>query len=178
MSVVIDRISLFFKKDFKKKFVIFITIPLASSVIFLADFFLLPEIHKTDVITKIGIVKIPQNVGGTSVRTTRNSGYRYTTATNLKFATPTTRIKSPEIQVTITPLFKTVKAVSTTKKKINLASGFNGLNKVLMLLCNIGMVSSILYVLLTKEITENARLNLLFLNMCTLAVWIYALILY
>ncbi|SIS47065.1 hypothetical protein SAMN05421766_10289 [Zobellia uliginosa] len=178
MNEAVDRFSLFFKKDFKKKFLIFVSIPLLASAVFLVDFFLLPESSTTDSISSISIVTLPQSTGGTSVRSSRPSGYRYTTKTNLKFATSKTRIKSPEIQLTVSPIFKTVKTVSTPKKKIDIASGFSGLNQVLLILCNGSIIISILYTLLTKHITENARLNLLFSNLFLLAIWIYALILY
>ncbi|CAM4120340.1 hypothetical protein [Zobellia nedashkovskayae] len=179
MNETVEKFSLFFKKDFKKKFICFFTIPFLASVIFLVDFFLLPETNTSDIITHISIIKIPSNVGGTSVRVCKVSGYRYITETNLKFSTLNTRIKSSEIKLRVTPLFKTVKAVSSTsKQKIVLASGFSGLNQVLFVLCNGFILVSIIYILLTKHITENARLNLLFSNTFILAVWIYALLLY
>lgn len=175
---VSGKISSLFKKDFKKRFIFFLSIPLLISVLFLVDFFLLPEVNKNDSISYISTIKVPQSAGGTSFRTNRDSGYKYTTEANLKFSTLKLRIKSPEIKLRVTPVFSTVKTVITSEnKKIDLASGFSGLNKLLFISFNSILIISVFYVLLIKKITENARLNLIFLNIFILAIWIYTLIL-
>ncbi|OWW25452.1 hypothetical protein B4Q04_07485 [Zobellia sp. OII3] len=172
------KVNLFFKKRFKTKFLLLVSGPLLASLVFLTDYFILPERQITDVLAYGENVRIPQSAGGTSVRTSKSLGYKYITATNLKFSTLGTPIRSSEVTLTVTPLLKTVKTVDTSKKTVPLASGFNGLNQVLLVLCNSVILISILYVFLSKTITENARLNLVFCNMFLLAIWTYALLLY
>ncbi|SHK01308.1 hypothetical protein [Pseudozobellia thermophila] len=172
------KVSLFFKKGFKTKFLLFVSVPLLASMLFLTDYFILPERQTSDVIAYRQVIKIPQSAGGTSVRTGKVSGYKYTTATKLKFSTSRTPITSSEVTLTTTPVFKTVKTVVASQKTIPLASGFSGLNQVLFILCNGVMVISVIYVFLSRTITENARLNLIYCNTFLLAIWVYALLLY
>ena len=178
MDKVLEKITTFFKKDFKKKFILFFSVPLFASAIFLTDFFFLPEINQTDSISSIMAIKISQSEGGTSMRKRKVRGYRYTTKTNFKFSTLKKRKIESDVELTVTPLFKVVKSVTVDSKKVSLESGFNGLNKLLLICCNSIILLSIFYMILTKKISENARLNLIFLNAFILAVWLYALVLF
>ncbi len=178
INEVSGKINLFFKKDFKKKFTIFLLKPILITILFLADFFLLPEVTINDSISYVSFIKTPQTSQDNSVRANKSIGYKYTTATDLKFSTIETKIESPKIKLTVSPLFKTVKTVITSENiKVDLASGFNGFNKLLLILFNGVILISIVYVNIAKKITENARLNLIFFNLFIIAVWICALIL-
>lgn len=178
INIVSGKISLFFKKDFKKKFTIFLLKPILITALFLVDFFLLPETIVNDSISYVSFINTPQTSQDNSVRANKSIGYKYTTARDLKFSTIETKIESRNIKLTVSPLFKTVKTVITPNNiSVALASGFNGFNKFLLILFNSIMLVSIVYVNLAKEITENARLNLIFFNLFIITVWICALIL-
>jgi len=176
---LLKKIDNFFAKDFKKRFITIISIPLLLSIFFLVDFFLLPEINKTESIAQIQIIQIPKSAGGTSVRTSHNAGYKYITDNNYKFSTSNRRaIESSKIDLSISPVFNTVKTVIIENKKINIESGFNGIQGKLLILCNGIIIISIFCALLIKNITEHSRQNLIFLNIFFFLIWGYALILY
>ncbi len=177
MAAIFDSINNYFKKDFKRQFILYSILPLSLSLIFLFDFLILPEINKSDSISQLSIIKTSQNFNGRSYGSQRDVGYRYFTKNDYTFSSLEDRIQNPKIQLTLSPLFKTVKTVTAVNdRNINLASGFNGLNKLMLLTTNFVILISILYLSIKKEITENARLNIIFLNLLLLIVWIYAMV--
>lgn len=176
---LLKKIDNFFAKDFKKRFITIISIPLLLSAFFLVDFFLLYGISKTDSIAQIQIIQIPKSAGGTSVRTSHNAGYKYITDNDYKFSTSNRRaIESYKIDLSISPVFNTVKTVMIENKKIDIESGLNGIKRIMLVLCNSIIIISIFCALLIKNITERSRQNLIFLNIFFFLIWGYALILY
>ena len=177
--ILLKKIDVFIAKDFKKRFISIISIPLLLSTFFLVDFYLLPEISKTDSISQYQIINIPKSAGGTSARTSHKVGYKYLTNNNYKFSTSSKRaITSHEIDLTISPVFNTVKTVMIENKKTSIESGFNGVKGVLLVLCNGVIIISIFCALMINRITEHSRQNLIFVNIFFFLIWGYTLILY
>lgn len=172
-------IDAFFAKNFKKKFISIISLPLLLTTFFLTDFFLLPEIVETDRISQIYSINIPKSAGGTRVRSSHKAGYKYVTNKNYKFSTLShSMINSPKINITLSPILKTVKTVMIKDIRIDLASGFNGINAVMILFCNFVIIISISYVLFVNNITEHARLSLTYSNLFFFVIWGCVLILF
>jgi hypothetical protein len=175
MKNVFNKIDHFFKMNFKKKFVLFLSIPLLLSTVYCIDYFILPEIEKTDRITRVASLTMARNQGGAFGSTRREIGYRYTTEGNFEFTTYRVNIKTSKVKIKATPLLKNVKEVEANTKKISLQSGFSGLKAGMMLGYNAIALLSVLYILLTKRISENARLNLIFMHVFIFLVWLFVL---
>jgi hypothetical protein len=172
-----NQIDAFFAKDFKRRFIPIIAIPLIISIVFLVDFFLLSERNETDSIVYTQAITLSKSAGGTSAQTSHIAGYKYSTFNNYSFLTSRrTPFKSNKIELTISPIFKTVKSVEMDNKKIKIASGFSGINAVLLILCNTVIIISMLYTLATKKFTEHRRHNLIFVNVFLLLIWAFVLI--
>ena len=178
MNQITNWTSNFFKRNFKKKFLLFIAVPFLVSTAYITDFLLLPEIKKTEKISAFVLITLPQSAGGTSVQRPKNMGFKYITSNGFKFSTMRTRIENPDLEIYVTPLFQTVKRVFSEKKKIQIESGLNGVNGLLMISGNLIMLIAIGYVLFVKAISENARLNLIFLHVCLFGLWIVVIVKY
>ncbi|WP_428742391.1 hypothetical protein [Tenacibaculum sp.] len=173
MDKTTNRINNFFKKDFKKKFITFISIPFMFSALFLADYFFFPEFNKTEKISQVSTIEVSGHHKFSSSNTTTKIGFNYITENNYKFSTTQEkRIIASEIKLKISPIYKTVKTVEIENKRIKLSSGLNGISGILFIICNSSTLISICYTLLTNKITENARLNLIFSNAFIFILWI------
>jgi len=160
---LIESFSNYFKRDFKKQFFAYSIVPVLLSLIFLFDFFLLPEVNETDTVSQFKVLKAGEAI----------TGYKYITKNSFKFSTTDYKIKKNNIRLTISPIFKTVKSITVNNKNIELESGFNGISKMMLITTNFVIVFCIIYLFITKKITENARLNILFLNLLLLILWVY-----
>ena len=171
-----NKIFLFFDKDFKKRVIIFLAIPLLISVLYYIDFCFLKEINIKDRISYIELITVSASAGGTSVRENKRVGYKYHTIKGYHFSTERKRLENHEVHLKITPIFNTVKVVITPNQRIKISSGFNGANQILLIVCNIMILVSISYLLIVDEITQNARLNLIFSNLFMFLIWLYVVI--
>lgn len=175
MHDVTSKIDGFFKSDFNRKFIICISIPFISSLIYLTDVLLLPELKITENISQISSITVTKrNAFGYS--STKKVGYKYNTVNNYKFATLKRYLRVPEVTLTISPVFNIVKAVESQHKKVKIESGFSGINKFIFIICNIIILISLCYTLVTKKITENARMNLIYFNIIMFLLWGYLII--
>ena len=141
--------------------------------VYLIDYKILPSHQITERIEYYKVITIPQSVGGTSSRKNNKKGYKYITASNYKFSTLKSKINDSSITIKVTPLFKTVKSVKTKKRQYNIQSGLNGISGIMTIGVFFTMLVSILYTLLKKKISENARLNLIYSNIFNYILWIY-----
>jgi len=177
VSTIFHNIDHFFKNKFKKKFIYATSSILLLSFLFLMDIYILPGSTKTDVVYSFR--KITQQTGNSWNRSKRTVGYKYTTENEHQFSTSRRGLlKSPKITMEISPITKTVKSVQLNGKPIKLTSGVNGANMVLLISCNLIILISISYITLVKNLSENSRLNLIYLNLFVFSVWIYMLVLY
>lgn len=78
--------------------------------------------------------------------------------------------------MTISPMFNIVKTVESQHKKVKIESGFNGINKFLLIFSNAIILISLCYTFIAKEIAENARLNLIYFNIIMFLLWGYLII--
>jgi len=171
-----NRIDSWFKKDFKKKFIGFLAFPFLLSFIFFFDYYILPGSLQNERLVDFQTITMSQNVGGTSVRNQRVIGYRYFTENDIQFSTMKKRIKSPEVEISLSPLFKTVKSVMADDKAVKIETGINGINGLLFIVCNSSIFIAVCYTLLAKKISENARLNLIYLHLFIFVLWVIVMI--
>jgi len=162
----------FFKKDFKKKFLICASVPFLLSLLYVIDGSLLPERSITDEIASRKKISMSQNEEFMG-RTRRKVGYQYVTEKDYSFSTFVKTIKTKEVEMTISPLFNTVKTVKSESKNIQVQSGFYGMNGVLIMAILISILFCTCYLLLKKTISENARLNIILFNILLFVVWGY-----
>ncbi|WP_024481119.1 hypothetical protein [Cellulophaga baltica] len=172
-----DWINGFIKTNFKRKFLLLIAVPFLLSSLFIIDFLLLPEHHQTESLRNSEWIFLPNHSIASKERS-KHMGYNYTTENDYKFSTLRTKIESSYIEITSSPIFKTVKTVTVEGKEIAIQSGLNGVLGVLMISGNLILLISGSYVLLKQDISQNARLNLSFLSLFLFAIWGYALIEY
>jgi len=133
----------------------------------------LQESKHTDLITQVFKITAPTSEGGTGLRVDKKIGYTYITEQDFKFSTQEKNIGLSEIHVTSSPIFNTVKSVVLKNKQVAISSGFNGISKVILIVCNFTIIISIIYLNSIKKITENARLNLVFLNFFMFLLWLF-----
>ncbi len=170
-----EDLEFFFRKKFKKKFIIIASVPVCLSLLYLIEITLIPGFEVNDQITGIRKITISSNNG--AYRTSRNMGYRHYTEKEYKFSTLSKRIGFKNVEMTVSPITQTVKRVSINGSPVKISSGFKGTNKVLLIIVNCVLILSIAYALLIRQISDNARLNLIFLNLFLLMVWLYILVL-
>lgn len=173
MHDLTSKIDRFFKTSFKRKFIFIITIPLLLSCAFLTDILLLPEFKTTDKISRISTITVTKRDAFGYSSSQKKAGYSYSTIGNYKFSTLKRRLRTPEVTMTISPVFNVVKTVKSQEKRVKIESGFNGINKFMFIFCNTVVVISLCYTFLTKNISENARLNLIYFNIIIYLLWIY-----
>ena len=177
MVELTNRVFHFFEKDFKKRFICFVSIPLILTALFYLDCNYMPTLKINDRISSISLIKVSQSAGGTSSFKSKIVGYKYTTENNNNFSSMSRRIEEPDIVLEISPVFKSVKKVIIANgKEIEISSGLSGISLVLSISCNLSVLLSIGYILLTKEITRNAKLNLVFLNIFMFLIWITVIV--
>ncbi len=176
MNKITDSIHTFFKKDFKKRFLIFISIPFLLSSLYLIDQTLIKDTIIMDTIISIKPIYINQSAGGTPVVESKKRGYKYETINNYRFSTLKYKINESQIQIVTSRIFKTVKTVKTKKGDHEIQSGLNGVNGILIIACFISMLFTIIYLFLRKNISNNSQLNLIFLNIFLITIWIYSFI--
>ena len=173
MQKLTNSINQFFKKDFKKRFLICASIPFLLSLIYVIDGSLLPEKTVTDQIIKRKKISMSQSqefIG----RERRSVGYQYFTEKKYTFsALKESKVRHNEIQMTISPLFNTVKTVKSGSKTIQVQSGLYGMNGVLIMAILISILFCTFYILIKKVISENARLNIIFFNILLFIIWGY-----
>ena len=155
---------------------IFLSIPLLLSAVYYIDFYLLKPIEINDRILAIELITVSASAGGTSARENKRVGYKYHTESGCHFSTERKRLQDIEVDLKITPIFKTVKTVITSSERIKITSGFNGANLVLFVVCNIMILASISYLLIVSDLSQNAKLNLIFSNLFMLLIWLYIVI--
>jgi hypothetical protein len=144
--------------------------PLLFSALYLVDFLLLPEQKTSDTIESIINVTMSQD-NGYGFRKSKVVGYKYITVNDFVFSSEKQKIRAPEIDIIVSPLFKTVKSVKADAKNIPLQSGLYGLDGVLLVAIFISILISFLYLLLKKVLSENAQLNLIYWNLFLLVIW-------
>ena len=172
MNKVLKRIDVWFKKEFKKRFLLFVSLPLVISTLFVLDFIILPGETRTEYIVEVYEISINQTDALGYSRSPREKGYYYVTTNNYTFSTMERWIREDRIDITITPLFNSVNAVwLDNNRKVDLQTGFNGINGVMLIFCSLGLLISVIYVLLVKKISENARLNLKYFNGFIIVLW-------
>lgn len=159
----------FFKTDFQKKFFACAAIPFFISLIYVIDGSLLPHRTVKDQVVYRFKMKRTSGYYGESTSTVC---YKYKTQKNYQFSTLKT-IGFKEVEMTLSPLFNTVKTVKSGKKLIQVQSGIYGVNGVLIFAILISMIICALYIVLKKKISENARLNIVFFNFILLLIWGY-----
>ncbi len=172
MNEVLKRIDDWFKKEFKKKFLLFVSLPLVISTLFVIDFIILPGETRTEYIVEVYDISIAQRDAFGYTSSARQKGYYYVTTNDYSFSTMERRIRNERIDITITPLFNSVNAVLLdNNRKVDLQTGFNGINGVMLIFCSLGLFISVIYVLSVKTISENARLNLKYFNGFIVVLW-------
>lgn len=172
MIKLTQYIDLFFSSKFKKKFTAVISIPLIITSLYLVDFYLLPELKETDNIEKIYTITAPQSVVGTSARRNKKIGKKYVTENGFNFSISNkSSIGFNRVDLAISPIFKRVKKVSLKNKQIRISSGMNGMSKYIFIICYSIIIGSICYILFSKNITENAKLNLIYFNVFMFCLW-------
>ena len=176
MHDVTSKIDGFFKSDFNRKFIICISIPFISSLIYLTDILLLPEFNTTEQISHISAITVTQRDAFGYSSSQRKVGYNYSTTNNFKFSTLKKYLRAPEVTMTISPMFNIVKTVESQHKKVKIESGFNGINKFLLIFSNAIILISLCYTFIAKEIAENACLNLIYFNIIMFLLWGYLII--
>lgn len=155
---------------------IFLSIPLLLSAAYYIDFYFLKPIEINDRILDIELITVSSSAGGTSVRKNRRVGCKYQTEKGYQFSTERKRLQDIEVNLKITPVFKTVKTVITSNERIKISSGFNGANLVLFVVCNIMILASISYLFIVSDLSQNAKLNLIFSNLFMFLIWLYIVI--
>lgn len=168
-----NGIARFFKRDFKKRFLTIMSFPLFFCSLYLMDCTVFPDYKTKDKIVSIfDITQSSTNAYG--VRTTRVIGYKYVTEKDFVFSTEKKKkIRAPEIEIVVTPVFDVVKSVKTGTKNIQLNSGFYGIDGVLLMAVFISLLISFAYTLLKKEISENAKLNMIYFNIFIFIIWFW-----
>jgi len=173
MQKLTNSINQFFKKDFKKRFLICASIPFLLSLIYVVDGSLLPERTITDQVAyrkKISMSQSQEFMG----RVRRAIGYQYFTKKGHQFSVlKESKVRHNEIEITVSPLFNTVKTVKSGRKNIQVQSGLYGMNGVLIMAILISILFCTFYILIKKVISENARLNIIFFNIILFVVWGY-----
>ncbi|RZS93382.1 hypothetical protein [Aquimarina brevivitae] len=172
------RINLFFKKDFRRRFILAIIVPLVLSIVYLVDFYALSGHTIITTISYSTPITVSQNVSGTSARKPRTIGHRYYTTSGHQFTITDYNLKSEKISLTISPLYKSVKMVISEGKTTRIASGLSGVSGFLFVICNVVMLVSLGYIYLVKTISDNARLNIIYLHVFLFFVWGYILFLF
>ena len=155
---------------------IFLSIPLLLSAVYSIDFYFLKPIKINDRILYIELITVSASAGGTSAHENKRVGYKYQTKKGYQFSTERKRLQDIEVNLKITPVFKTVKTVITSNERIKISSGFNGANLVLFIVCNIMILASISYLLFVSDLSQNAKLNLIFSNLFMFLIWLYIVI--
>lgn len=176
MVEALNKISVFFKKDFKKKFIVFVSIPLLLSTLLSIDCFLLPSYKETDHISQVYYITISNSGVGRASRSSQTVGHKYLTQKGYSFSTEKGRVIETEITLHISPIFKLVKKVTAKNRKIRVNSGMQGINLVFLIGCMLTVITSLIYIFIMKEISKNARLNLIFVNLFIFILWTIVII--
>jgi len=86
MDKTTSKFSAFFEKNFRKKFILFVSVPVLMSILFCVDYFVLQELNVIDTVSRIG--KMTHTVGGEHLEMEgARLGYRYNTENNHTFST-------------------------------------------------------------------------------------------
>ncbi|GAB1308063.1 hypothetical protein KH5_07460 [Urechidicola sp. KH5] len=173
MEKTANAITAFFDVNFKKKFLLSISIPFLISLIYFIDISILPARTFDDEIVETNNISHSSSAGGTSMRQEKKVGKDFTTQKGYHFSTLKAAPLPGGIRIEITPIFKTVKSVHKGKRKLDVQSGLEGINGLLLIGFLISSTISICYTLLKKSISEDARLNLIYINILLICVWGY-----
>ena len=129
------RIDRWFQKDFRKRFVLCASIPLVLSLIYGIDFFVLMGTLQTERLIGFTPITISHS-GGTAAGKQKVVGYQYVTENGIEFSTMKKKIKVPVVEVSLSPIFKTVKSVLAGDEGVEIESGINGISGLFFMICN------------------------------------------
>lgn len=131
----------------------------------LFDFFILPKKNVTDTIVEYS--KIMHVYNGKFQKTTSLFGYKFYTEKGFEFSTDKRFIEETNVQIKHTIIFKNITDVFTENNDYSstLMSDLNSVNLYFYIILSISTTTSILTILLYKNITENGFQNIVLFNL-------------
>ena len=177
MEKFLEKISngiFYLKRKPKKLFILFFLPVFILSMINFIDFFLIPKHKETDQIISYAIQYRSHRYGKTK------TGYRFNTAKGYSFSTSEVFIRSIDIDLERTLIFKTVTNVKTEKVDFTeyLRSNLNGIMKYFHFVFLISLIISLYLFITDKPISENTYLNIMTFNPILFVLLLYMFLLY
>ena len=160
------KLNTFFSTNFLKKYFAFIGLPVILGGFLLVDAYLLPRTVIKD--TLFGD-KVAYAKSGGSFKS-----IVYVTDKRYYFATAGWRIRNEEVTLEVSPIMNRVVEVRDGEKSVHLNSGINGIFGMTLKVWAIFTFIAIIYSLIAKAPSENARLNMVFFQIIWLIITIRA----
>ncbi len=160
--------------NFKRSFTIALVIPLLISTFYIIDFYFL-----TSEIILDEIIDLPKNkYNNPGYRRPNTDVYKYKTKTKFSFTSNFKYFKKSKIEVTHSPIFKSIKEIKVSGKNQTktLLSGLNGRFRFLYFISYSSLIFSLIFINLKRKINENVKLNLIGFNLFLFVISLFIIL--